>query len=513
MTEQEMFNLAAQLHRDVRIDEAEKIYRQILAARPNHAIASINLGTLLHDARRFADAVLVYRRALALDGSAAQIWSNLGNTLFEMEEYDLSVEACRAALAINPNLFSGHNNLGNALKLKNDFAAASEHYRRTIELSPEFPLAHSNLGTILHAQGRLEEAIACFRRAIELSPRYAEAFSNMATSLGDLGRNDEAMEAFATALAIRPDYATARWNRGLMLLRLGDMEHGWPEYDWRWKVQGLIKDRYQFSQPKWNGEDLAGRRILLHSEQGFGDAIQFVRYVPMVALRGGRIILNVQDELVRLLANFPGVEEISGWSQTPGRFDVHCHLLSLPGIFKTTVETIPAKDKYLSADPALVAIWKERLRGEPGRKIGIAWAGRPQHSNDRARSMKLAAFAPLAGAPNTRFFSLQKGETAAQAAERPFPIVDYSAELYDFAETAALIENLDMVIAADTSVVHLAGALGKPVWVFVPFVPDFRWMLNRNDTPWYPTMRLFRQERMDDWATPIAKAAEALRAL
>jgi tetratricopeptide (TPR) repeat protein len=511
MTETEAFNIASQLHRDGRVQEAEQAYRQILAGRPNHSLSSINLGTILHESRRFAEAARVYRAALVLDGTPREIWSNLGNTLFELEEYDQAIEACRAALAISPNLFSAHNNLGNALKLKGDLAAAISHYRKTIELAPDFPLAYSNLGTILHTQGKLEESITLFRRAIELSPGYAEAFSNLATSFGDLGRNDEAMAAFDTALAIRPDYATAHWNRGLLLLRTGDLERGWPEYDWRWKVPGLVKERMEFTVPKWNGENLAGRRIMLHSEQGYGDAIQFSRYASLVTQRGGRVVLNIQDELVRLFSGFRGAERVVGWNQPRPEIDLHCPLLDLPGIFNTTLQTIPATERYLSPDPALAAIWKERVRKVPGRKIGIAWAGRPEHSNDRARSMTLANFAPLAAAPDARFFSLQKGIAATQAKNSPFPLIDYTDELYDFAETAALIENLDLVIAADTSVVHLAAALGKPVWVFIPFTPDFRWLLNRNDSPWYPTMRLFRQERMEDWSTPISRAAEALK--
>jgi len=507
------FNLAVQMQRQRRFAEAEGIYRQILAQVPNHSISSINLGTLLHETGQYAEAVKLYRTSLALDASPTELWSNLGNTLNDLEEYDQAAAACRQALAINPNVSSAHNNLANALKGKQDLRAAAAHYRRAMELDPNSALPHNNLGTILHVNGDLEGAAQCFQRALELSPQYPEALSNLGSTLSDLGQRNEGMEMFGKALALRPEYAEAHWNLGLALLVLGELERGWSEYEWRWRVRNLIKPRFEFPRPRWNGEDLNGRRILLHSEQGFGDAIQFSRYAPLVKQRGGRVAIYCPDDLLRLMRSLNGVEIVVGWSQPLVDFDLHCPIMSLPNVFKTTLSSIPAEIPYLHPDAQLIQKWRERIGSGSARKVGLAWAGRATHTNDRQRSFRLSQLAELAHAPNVQFFSLQKGEAAAQAKDAPMELTDWTNDLTDFADTAALIANLDLVICADTAVAHLAAAIGKPAWVLVPFAPDFRWLLDRPDTPWYPAMRLFRQKRPRDWKTPITEAAAALRDL
>jgi Flp pilus assembly protein TadD len=511
MTIEEAFNLAGEKRREGKVGEAEGIYRQILAQRPSHCETRMNLGTMLHECGRFADAVLVYRLGLALDPSSAVIWSNLGNTLIEMDEIAQSAAACRQAVALDPQLSTAHNNLGNALKRKGELAESKKHFELAVNLRPDFVYAQNNLATALHAEGDLQGAEARLRKALELQPNYAEAHTNLGNTLVDLGRWQEGLAECRKCLELQPDYALGHWNLGLMLLRLGDFENGWREYEWRWRVRTLINPRFDFPQPIWHGEDLGGKRILLTAEQGLGDAIQFIRYAPMVARQGGRVLVYCLPELIRLMRTVEGVEQAVGWDKPPPECDVQCALLSLPDAFKTTLATIPGGVPYLSADKTLSRKWGERMEGMGGRKVGLAWAGRPTHYNDRRRSIPLSMLGPLAEVEGTRFFSLQKGEAAAQVADAGLPMTDWTDELNDMAETAALMENLDLVITSDTSVAHLAGAMGKAVWVLLPFVPDFRWMLERSDSPWYPTMRLFRQKRLDDWRGPIDEATAALR--
>jgi hypothetical protein len=298
-----------------------------------------------------------------------------------------------------------------------------------------------------------------------------------------------------------------------MLLTRGDFERGWNEYEWRWKVKELDMS-FNDTVPLWDGGELNGRRILLVGEQGFGDAIMCARYIPMVAERGGKIILAVHGELRRLIEQSPVAKNVIDWvipDQDIPAHDVYCPLLTLPKVFGTRVETIPAAVPYLKADEAARSKWQTRVPNDGRQKIGLAWAGRPKHVNDRRRSIPAEALAPLADVPNVWFCKLQKGEIARPEEQPPLEMANWTGELNDFADTAGLVENLDLVITADTAVAHLAGAMGKRVWVLVPFLPDWRWMLNRTDSPWYPTMRLFRQPAPEDWAGAITQVVEALK--
>jgi hypothetical protein len=310
------------------------------------------------------------------------------------------------------------------------------------------------------------------------------------------------------------------WNLALMLLTHGDFERGWREYEWRWRVRELNME-FKAAGPQWDGSDLAGRQILLFAEQGLGDAIQFVRYIPQVSQRGGKIALAVQGELIRLLRGTGGdrneiSRSVETWvafgEETPG-YDVYCPLLTLPKVFGTTLSNIPADTPYLFADEAMAAQWKSRMPSDDRLKVGLVWAGRPKHINDRNRSIAAGKLAPLARAENVWFCSLQKGPIARPEDRPPFELADWTSELNDFADTAALIANLDLVICADTAVAHLAGAMGKRVWVLIPYLPDWRWMLDRTDSPWYPTMRLFRQPRPGDWETVMQQVATELNSL
>jgi len=328
-----------------------------------------------------------------------------------------------------------------------------------------------------------------------------------------MGRIDEAIAACRQAIALNPDYAEFHFNLALSLLTSGDFQQGWEEYEWRWKCKEFPSPARDFAQPQWDGCPLEGRTLLLHTEQGHGDALQFIRYFPLVEQRGGKILIECYAELQRLFRTTAGRCQVVVRGQPLPAFDLHSPLLSLPRVFGTNLANIPNTVPYLRADPEDAGRWQRRLADDSALvKVGLAWAGRPTHTNDRNRSIKLARLAPLGQLPGVRFFSLQKGEVAAEAKTPPpgMELVDWTEELKDFAETAALIANLDLVVAVDTAVVHLAGAMGKPVWVLLPFGSDWRWLLERQDSPWYPSMRLFRQSRIGDWDSVIARVVEAL---
>ena len=475
------FQAATEQHRAGQLGQAEPLYRQVLAQEPNHADALNQLGYLLYQTGRYQEALELIGRAIDRDPSTAEYHNNLGLALAALDLTDRAIAAYRKAAALNPAHPEIHNNLGNALE----------------------------------GVGRLDQAIASFGQAIALRPNLAEAHDNLGRALKKAGKLTEALAAHEQAVRLQPGLASAHLNLGLLCLLMGDLRRGWIECEWRWQTVESSVPRHRFAQTLWDGGNLGGRRILLHPEGGFGDTLLFIRYVPMVAERGGKVILGVPRELIRLLQELPGVHEMVPSKAPVPDFDVHCPLASLPRLFDTTLSNIPAGIPYVRAQPERIEHWRRRVPADGRLKIGLAWAGRPDYANDRNRSMSLRQLAPLGQVPRTWFCSLQKGAASQQARTPPgeLSLVDWTDELDDFADTAALVANLDLVIAVDTSVVHLAGAMGKPVWVLLPFVPDWRWMLHREDSPWYPTVRLFRQQREGDWDAAINRVAEALRNL
>ena len=512
LTLQQALEMAAQHYEAGRLRDAESLLRQLLAQKPDHPDALHLLGLVAHRSGHHEPAIALIRQALVAFPQAADVHANLGAVLATIGRFDEAIEHYRQALALDPNHVDAHNNLGNALGRTGRRAEAEAEFRRALELRPQFPEAINNLGIAIRDQGRPEEALPYFHQAISLRPNYAEAYNNLGATVERFGRLEEAVNAYRQALSIRPDYPEAQFNGGLALLLQGDFDQGWPLYDAR---RGMMDSsvRRDFVQPLWDGSPLNGKTILLHAEQGHGDTIQFIRYVPMVAARGGKPIVQCQPALVRLLAAQGRVGQIVAQGEPEPNFDVQYPLMSLARVFQTKLSDIPKPIPYLRADQTLVAQWRQRLAPFEGkRKIGLAWAGNATHIFDRDRSMKLAAFAPLGQLEGVHFFSLQKGSEAAQAKSPPMNnFVDWSESLNDFADTAALIENLDLVIAVDTAVVHLAGAMAKPAWVLLPFAPDWRWLLNRSDSPWYPTLRLFRQPSRGEWQTPINEILQELR--
>jgi len=493
------------------LSDAMAAFRRAIELDPNFAPAHNNLGVMLERMHRSEEAVAEFHRAIAISPAHSDAHTNLGRSLESLDQMDAALAAHERAVEIDPNNTSALCNLGNVLAGSGKLERAMEVLRRAIAIRPEMPEAHNNLGATLVDLGDSEAAIESYRHALGLNPDYADALSNLAIALINKGELAGTEAMLRRAIALEPDLGVAHWNLAILLLLLGDFEHGLPEYEWRWKVRNVMRGSPKIAQERWDGRELGGRTILLHTEQGFGDAIQFIRYVPMVAQRGARIVLRCPAELKRLFAPLPHIAEIGEAGAPLPKFDEHCPLLSLPLIFRTDLNSIPARVPYLHADENLARVWKEKLAGHAAsRKIGLSWSGASIHPNDRNRSTTLATFAPLAEIRDATFISLQKGPAAGQQAPG-LQVVDFSRELGDFADTAALIENLDLIVTVDTAVAHLAGALGKAVWVILPSNPDWRWMYGRGDSPWYPTMRLFRRRGPGDWAAVMADVVKSLQ--
>ena len=493
------------------LDEAIRAYRKALNLKPDDPELLNNLGNALNTKGGHKEAAMEFNRAIKLQPDYAAAHYNLGNALSALGQTDAAIAAYQNALALKPDLVEARINLGNAFKIQNRFAEAVREFHEAVKLKPNFAEAHNNLGNLFNQQQRIEEAIAEYRLAIAHKPDFAEAHYNLGNTLKDRGRFDEAIIAYCSAVAFKPSYPEAHYNLAILLLLKGDFKRGWQEYEWRWKWANFTSPPRNFSQPQWDGSPLENRTLLLHAEQGLGDTIQFIRYVSLAARRGGKIIIGCQAELQRLFRIMPEGCQIVVQGALLPNFDLHCPLLSLPLVFGTTLENIPNTVPYLYADVQDAKSWQQRLdEHSPGLKVGLVWAGSPTH--DPQRFIKLSNLAPLGQVSGVRFFSLQKGEASIQAKTPPagMELIDWTAELKDFADTAALIANLDLVITIDTAAVHLAGALGKPVWTLLPFIPDWRWMLEREDSPWYPTMRLFRQSIRGDWDGVIKRVAEAL---
>ena len=414
----------------------------------------------------------------------------------------------------NPFAVEARINLGAILDQGERHEEALLQYRDALSLRAGDPIALNNRGNTLMKLGRFPEAADSFRQALDRAPDCLEASIGLGTALQREGDAAGAIACFRDTLRREPACAEAHWNLALALLLAGEFREGWQEYQWRWRRDSFTSPPRGFSQPCWDGSPLAGRRILVHGEQGLGDTIQFLRYLPLVAAAGGSVLAECQSaSLLPLVQRVPGVGAVFTMGEPLPPFDLQVPLLSLPYLFGTTLENIPPQLPYLSAPPERIAAWRTRLAGSDGFKVGIVWGGKPVP--DPFRSCTLEALARLGGIPGVILYSLQLGEAAAQAAAPPagLELVDLTGEISDFGDTAALVSLLDLVISVDTSVAHLAGALGKPVWVLLPFCPDWRWLLDRDDSPWYPTARLFRQPGIGDWDSVIGQVGHELSLL
>jgi tetratricopeptide (TPR) repeat protein len=521
-------------------EEAARLAKRAVALRPSSAEAQLLLGSALRELADFNSAVLCFETALALQPGLAEAANNLGLALQQLGNTDRALACYRQALKLNPNLAFAHYNLGNLLADTGNLVEASESLQRAIEIRPNYAEAHNNLGTVLHDQDRLDAALVSYKRALKMSPNCAEIYNNIGKVFRERGDSATASRNFDRALELAPDLAEAHLSRATIYLLGGDFERGWSEYVWRLQLKTA---RAALRQPPWTGEPLEGKTILLHAEQGLGDTIQFVRYASLVKARGATVVLECQPPLVKLLAKCPGVDRLVAAGQPLPEFDFHCPLLSLPAVFQTRLETIPANVPYLFANEGLVHLWRERLAGLSSFRIGINWHGREGHREARRRDVPVELFARLADVPGVRLVCLQKESARAECqmpvargresiANEPFhtgtvppqstpdPLTrclptelgDFDTAHGPFMDTAAVMMNLELVITSDTSVAHLAGAIGVPVWVALPYVPDWRWLLDRSDSPWYPTMRLFRQKHPGDWAAVFAEIQAALAA-
>jgi tetratricopeptide (TPR) repeat protein len=415
-------------------------------------------------------------------------------------------DICLKILKEQPNNADALYILGVTLHQKGQFDEAISYYQKAIKFNSYLSDAHNALGILYIVKGKSDDAITCFQNAANLNPTLAEPYYNLGLAYKDKRRLEESIVSFKKAIQINHNFVDAHWSLSHALLLCGNFQEGWKEYKWRWKTKDFIVNQSGLPHPLWDGFDIKGQIILLQAEQGFGDTIQFIRYAPLIAQRCARVIIGCHKELKSILSKIDGISMVIAYGETLPQFDVRCRLLDLPLIFQTTLDNIPAKIPYMQAESLLVQKWRDKIQHDNSKlRIGLVWAGSSKHKNNYNRSFSPEIFSPLAKFKGITFYSLQKGE-AAQHTKRPpegMHLIDYTDEILDFSDTAALIENLDLIISVDTSVAHLAGALGKPVWVLLPFVPDWRWMLDRADSPWYPTMRLFRQHSPRDWGSVI----------
>jgi Tfp pilus assembly protein PilF len=465
---------AIQAQEQDEIEQAEAIYRQVLEKNPDNTTARNRLARICLASGRCDEALENYQKLLRLLPNQAALLNDKGIALTELGKLSEAISSFKQALNRNPHYGDVYNNLGLALA----------------------------------KEGLLEEAIVAFAQSLSLKPDNPEAYCNLGNVVLDLGRVEDAVANYRQSIRLKPNYAEAQMNLAMTWLLLGEFERGWLWYEWRWRMTGTASR--DFVQPPWDGSALSGAKILLHAEQGLGDTLQFIRYAPLVKERGGFVIVECPGTLVPLLATCPGIDELIAYGTMPPAFDTHAPLMGLPRLFGTSMATIPAAIPYLSAACDLGEYWRRHLSEIGGFKVGAFWQGDPRHQKDRQRSIPLAAFGPLADVAGVQLCSLQKEPGTDQLACAAFPILDLASRFRNFADTAAALVNLDLVITVDSAVAHCAGALGVPVWVLLPYAPDWRWLLHREDSPWYPTMRLFRQEQPGDWEGVFRRVKAAL---
>jgi Tfp pilus assembly protein PilF len=525
MQPEESFTLAIRCHQRGDLRQAEPLYQQVIQGDPTHAAAHHYLGLLAQQTGRLPMAEALMRRAAGLNPAQADFHSSLGLVLKNLGRRGEAIDCLRQALWLEPCQPDVLNNLGLLLREQGDIGAAIESFQQALRINPSHSVASYNLGNILMERGQAAEAAECFRRTVGSDPSALGAWNNLGSLLLELGRRGEAAECFAAALRLNPEHAPTRYNRSLLRLLEGDLPGAWADYEYRWRKPGF--SHAHGSRPLWDGAPLAGRTILLHAEQGLGDTIQLIRYAPLVRERGGRVVLECQPALLPLLSGIAGVDQLVAAGAALPDYDVQAPLLSLPAIFGTTLATIPASIPYLRADPVLVASWRRDLAALPGFMVGIAWQGNPNYPGDRRRSFPAAHFEGLARVPGVRLISLQKGPGTEQlgrlanrlgdlAGSKQPPILDLGDRLdatAAFLDTAAVMKCLDLVIAPNSVLVHLAGALGVPVWLPLAAAADWRWLLERSDSPWYPTVRLFRQSQEGDWDEVFERITRAAATL
>lgn len=508
-------NLGNALREQGELDEAVERLRYALRLRPDYADAMHNLGLTLHEQGKLDEAVAQLTQAIRLRPDFAEVYNDLGMICGKLKRWDEAASHFQQFTRMRPDHAEGYAHLGAVLREQAKLDESADRLRHAVRIKPDDANIRSNLGLTLQQLGQLHEAEENLRQAIALDANHADAHNNLGVTLAQMNRFADALVEYAAALRIKPGQAVYHRNRALSWLTLGDFEKGWPEYEHRWQCPGFVER--PFKAPRWTGEPIENKAILLHAEQGLGDTLQWIRYAPLVKQFGATVFVEVQPPLMRLLSRVAGIDRLCAQGEPLPSFDFHVPLGSLPGIFQTTVETIPAEIPYLQAEDERVDYWRGQLAALADLKIGIAWQGNPKQGGDRLRSIPLMHFAPLARLEGVQLVSLQKDPGAEQLKEMAdaLPIIDLARRLDlsggAFLDTAAVMRNLDLVITCDTATGHLAGALGVPVWLALSAAADWRWLSERDDTPWYPTMRLFRQSKLGRWDDVFERMADEIQ--
>jgi Flp pilus assembly protein TadD len=547
VTLQDALRLAMDHHSAGRLRDAESIYRQILQQQPNEPSTLHLLGVLAIQAGRADAAAPLIERAIELQPNEPLFHSNLAEAYRRTKRPELAEKAARRAIELKPALGAAHANLGVALMDLNrrgeaiealhdaiahepanadamamlchallddgDTAGAIAMGRRAIQFAPQNPVAHNNLAVALERTGQPEDAEAEYRKAFEVEPGFFQAYNSLGTLLRL--RNDlaGAMQFWQKSLDANPNNAEAHWNLSLGYLTHGDYARGFSEYAWRFQCSHSSTYLRDYTQPLWDGSDPTGKTIVLYPEQGFGDVIQFARFASLVADRGAKVIMHTSAELLELMRGLRARATILGPDDELPKFDLHLPLLSVPGVLGTTLQTLPANVPYIDAPRDRIDQFANQIKSQPGKRIGLIFAGRATHPNDANRSLDPALFQPITALEGFTFFSLQKGDAQKNIHKLGGNVIDLSGELNDFADTAAAISNLDLLISVDTAAVHVAGAIGAKVWTLIPWISDWRWLTPREDSPWYPTMKLFWQPHQNSWPDVIETVANQLKTI
>jgi tetratricopeptide (TPR) repeat protein len=510
-------NLGFALVAQGRADAALCCYEQAIRLRPDYAEAIANKAAALLSLNRHADAADTYRQAIRFRPDDARAHKCLGIALSRLKSYEEAIAAYREAIRIRPDYSDAHNDLGIALAQQKRFDEAAGSYRQALAHRPHYAEAHNNLGNALRNLGKFDEALSAYNRAIELKPNYADAYSNRGIAYAEIARFDEAVDSYTRCLRLRPHHVDAHVNRALTWLRQGNFAQGWAEYEWRLRKRNA--GARTPIQPSWNGFPPEGLRILLTAEQGLGDSLQFIRYAQQLKRLGATVFFECPERLVKLLERTPGIDRLVIQGQELPEHDVQVPLLSVPGLVGTALGSVPAEVPYIHADPEHIKLWSGELAAYPEFKVGINWQGNPEYAGDYHRSVPLRHFAPLASVPGVRLFSLQMIHGTEQLKELggAFPVVNLAGKFdgvaRPFLDSAAVLKSLDLFVTSDTAVAHLAGALGVPVWLVLSAAPGWQWMVGRTDSPWYPTMRLFRQEKLGEWPPVFERIARELAAV
>lgn len=541
-------NWAMLLKEDKQLDAAVEKFEQACAINGQLLHAHINLADLYRELDQYEKAIATYEHVLTINSDLIEVHNNLGvtyrkvednkkavecfenalqikpdyvdalinggNALLELGLNDRAIEQLRRGAELSPKLAAAHNNLGIALAKNGQHNEAMECYEMAISLAGNNHQIMSNLADALNSAGQSEEAVLKFEEAIRLDPEYAFAHNNLGNAHKDTGNYEKAEISFRKAMELSPEFAEPHANLGYVDLMRGRFLEGWEGYSWRGKVKGGALARRTYPQPAWDGSDLTGKTVFVYPEQGLGDIVQFSRYTALLKQRGARVVMEVPKQLHALLKNLEDVEQFSIQGTPPPNFDTHVSIMDLPQLFETTLDTIPQNKGYVRVDDVINNSWKDRLGPKTDAlRVGLVWSGNPKHTNDHNRSLPLDYIRPIVELQGVSAYSLQVGKEGEAKALFGDQITDLAPHLDSFSETAGAMMNLDLVISVDTSPLHVAGALGVPIWGLIPYIPDWRWLLDRTDSPWYPSMRLFRQDAGKDWLPVVKDAVNALQEL